>query len=286
MTALFLLSASVALGQQQAGVTVFDREHPLRFDHRCSKPDLGPEGVWQAYAFFEKPPSEDRYKALGLANVQVGWIAGLDGPNGVALDIQKKRLALPLEWYGDTFGLALRLVNVKTQQAITGPVSTSYLHDVPGDPVQYPKEYQLSATGELDWVQFVEWGESNAKSVGGYNYSHNVHVYSRDISGLEGDYALNLVLENTRTRARVTLEGPVLENLRSLLQIERPKLRVLGFFQTINPFQKGGLWDWIKTTRRYEECIQLRKRAKKEFDRRFTRPPFSLPVPVETRDRG
>ncbi len=276
---VFLLSASIALGQQPAELAVVDRAYPLRFDHRCSKPDLGPEGVWQAYAFFEKRPSEDRYKALVLANVQVGWVGGLQGPNGVALAIQKMRFVLPPEWYNATFGLALQLVDVKTQQAITGPVSTSYLHDIPGDADQYPREYQLSATGELNWVNFAELGEGDSESAGGYNDSHNLHVYGRDIPALEGAYTLNLVVENTRTSAGLTLEGPVLDNLQSLLQIERPKMRVLGFFQAMNPFQEGGVWDWIKTSRRYGKCIQLRKQAKQDFDRHFarssSRPPSS-----------
>ena len=278
ITALFFLSASAAWGQQREGGAAFDRDHPLSFGHRCSELGHSGDAYWQAYAFFEKPSPDDRYEALALANVLVGWIAGPHGPNGVALAIEKKRFALPPEWHGDTFGLALQLVNVKTQQAITGTVSTSYLHSTNG---HYPvdRAYRLSATGELDWVQFVEPEESEAKATKEYNHSPDLHVYSEDIPALEGTHTLKLVLENTRTSSRLTLEGPVLKNLRSLLQIEKPKMRVLGLFQTMNPFQKGGLWDWIKTGLRYDECIHRRKRAKKEFDLRFTRTPFSPPSP-------
>ena len=153
------------------------------------------------------------------------------------------------------------------------PVLTRYVQVSSGQGGE--KEYRLSATEELDWVRFVEPEESDSDPVKEHRHPPELRLYGKDIPGLEGDYALNLVLENTRTRARVTLEGPVLENLPSLLQIKKPQSGVLGFAQTMNPFQKGGLWDWIKTTRRYEECIQLRKRAKKEFDRRFARSPFS-----------
>ena len=277
ITALFILSASIALGQQYVGPAVFDRDHPLRFDHLCSELGHGYGAYRQAYAFFEKRSPDDRYEALVLANVHVGWIAGPPGPNGISLLIEKKRLALPSEWYGDPFGLALQLVAVKTQQAITGPVLTRYVHvasDQGGE-----KVYRLSTTGELDWVRFVEPEERDPQADKEHRHPPELRLYGKDIPGLEGDYALNLVLENTRTGARVTLEGPVLENLPALLQIEKPQSGVLGFAQAMNPFQQGGVWSWLRTGWRYRNCIQLRKQAKQELDRRFARPPFSPPSP-------
>ena len=277
LTAAFLLSASIALGQQQARTTVFDRDHPLRFDHLCSELGHGYGAYRQAYAFFEKRSPEGRYEALVLANVHVGWIAGPPGPNGVSLLIEKKRLALPSEWYGDPFGLALQLVAVKMQQAISGPVLTRYVQVASGQGGE--KEYRLSASGELDWVRFVEPEERDPQADKEHRHPPELHLYGKDIPGLEGDYALNLVLENTRTSARMTLEGPVLENLPALLQIEKPQSGVLGFAQAMNPFQQGGVWSWLRTGWRYRNCIQLRKQAKQELDRRFARPPFSSPSP-------
>ena len=273
ITALFLLSASVALGQQYVEPAVFDRDHPLRFNHLCSESGRSYGAYRQAYAFFEKRSPEDRYEALVLANVNVGWIAGPPGPNGVSLSIEKKRLALPPEWYDATFGLALQLVAVKTQQAITGPVLTRYVQIASGQGGE--KEYRLSATGELDWVRFMEPEESDADPVNEHHHPPELRLYGKDIPGLDGDYALNLVLENTRTRARVALEGPVLENFPALLQIKKPQSGVLGFAQAMNPLQKGGVWDWLRTGWRYRNCIQLRKQAKQELDRRFMRPPFT-----------
>lgn len=277
ITALFVLSASLALGQQYMGPTVFDRDHPLRFDHLCSELGHSYGAYRQAYAFFEKRSSEGRYEALVLAKVNVGWIAGPPGPNGVSLIIEKKRLALPPEWYDATFGLALQLVAVNTQQAITGPVLTRYVQVASGQGGE--KEYQLSATGELDWVRFMEPEERDPQVDKEHRHPPELHLYGKDIPGLEGDYALNLVVENSRTSARMTLEGPVLENLLALLQIEKPQSGVLGFAQAMNPLQQGGVWSWLRTGWRYRNCIQLRKQAKKELDRRFARPPFTPPSP-------
>ena len=273
ITALFLLSASIALGQHQTGIAVFDRDHPLRFDHLCSELGHSYGAYRQAYAFFEKRSPEGRYEALVLAKVNVGWIAGPPGPNGVSLLIEKKRLALPPEWYDAPFGLALQLVAVKTQQAITGPVLTRYVQVASGQGGE--KEYQLSATGELDWVRFMEPEERDTPLTKEHRHPPELRLYGKDIPGLDGDYALNLVLENTHTSARMTLEGPVLENLAVLLHIEKPQSGVLGFAQAMNPLQQGGVWDWLRTGWRYRNCIQLRKQAKKELDRRFAGLPFS-----------
>ena len=273
ITALFLLSASVALGQQYVESAVFDRDHPLRFDHLCSEPRRSYGAYRQAYALFEKRSPEGRYEALVLANVNVGWIAGPPGPNGISLIIEKKRLALPPEWYDATFGLALQLVSVRTQQAITGPVLTRYVQVASGQGGEL--EYRLSATGELDWVRFMEPEERDTQADKAHRHPPELRLYGRDIPGLDGDYALNLVLENTRTSVRVTLEGPVLNNLPALLQIEKPQSGVLGFAQAMNPLQQGGVWSWLRTGWRYRNCIQLRKQAKQELDRRFMRPPFS-----------
>ena len=74
VTALFVLSASTALAQRQ--MVAFDRDHPLRFDHLCSELGHGYGAYRQAYAVFEKRPPDGRYRALVLAKVQLGWIAG------------------------------------------------------------------------------------------------------------------------------------------------------------------------------------------------------------------
>ena len=53
------------------------------------------------------------------------------------------------------------------------------------------------------------------------------------------------------------------------LQIENPKPQTLGFLQTLNPSQKGGLFDFFRVAHRYGDCIYLRKKTKKEFDVRL-----------------
>ena len=259
-----------ASASDRAGVGVFDRDRPLRFDHLCAEPGRSYGAYRQAYAFFEDPAASEGHAALVLANVIVGWIAGQAGPNGVGLRIVKMRMRLPAEWRGARFGLALQIVGADSRRAVTGTLSTKFNHST-GD--SYPEEeaYRVSASGEVDWVEFLEPEERVSKETPDYRHSQSIRVDGRDVPATDATLTLNLVVEHERTSSRLVLAGPVLDDLESLLQIERPTPRVLGFFQTLNPFQKGGLWDWLSTGRRYQPCLQARKQAKRAFDLRFGR---------------
>lgn len=271
-----LIFASGAWAQQpapapdRAGVGVFDRDRPLRFDHLCAEPGRSYGAYRQAYAFFEDPASSEGHAALVLANVLVGWIAGQGGPKGVGLGIVKMRMRLPAEWRGARFGLALQMVGVDSGRAVTGTLSTKFNHSRGGS---YPEEeaYRVSASGEVDWVGFLEPEERVSKETPDSRHSQSILVDGRDVPAADAALALHLVVENERTKSRLVLAGPVLDDLESLLQIERPTPRVLGFFQTLNPLQKGGLWDWLSTGRRYQPCLQARKQARRAFDLRFGR---------------
>ena len=267
--AVLLLLVGGALGRQQ--VPVADLDHPLRFDHRCAELGRSYGAYRQAYAFFERQAPDEGVEALVLASVLVGWVGGQAGSNGVGLSLEKMRLELPLEWRGDAFGLALQLVGVATRQAITGPLSSTFFHSV-HDSYPVEKPYRVSASGDVDWVQFAEPEAGSPQR--DYKHSQPINVHAKDVpgaAGLRGSYALNLIVENTRTKSRLVLAGPVLVDVESWLGIERPERRTLGLIQTLNPFQRGGVWDWFRHGRRYGRCIELRKQAKQAFDVRLSR---------------
>ena len=49
-------------------------------------------------------------------------------------------------------------------------------------------------------------------------------------------------------------------------------MRRLGLLDTLNPWQRGGLWDAVRHTHRYARCTRLRDAAQVEVDRRFEEP--------------
>ena len=248
--------------------TVFDKNHEAHFNHLCSEVNHQKEGSWQSYAFFEKPNSDTNYKALILGEVFVGWVGGPEGPKGVGLSIEKMKIKSLKSWSGDHFSVVLKIKNFQTGQAVTGNVSKAFFFSDEGYPEK--KEYALSEEGSLDWKRFKEpEDKSPDHEKREHRFSEGIFIDSQKISQLKGKHSLSVILKNERTGSFIELQGPILGNIEPRLNIEKPKFQVLNFWQTMNPFQSGGLWDWFRTAYRYRDCIYLRKQAKKEFADRF-----------------
>ena len=250
--------------------TVFDQDHSLSFHHLCSEVDHEFSFTWKSYAFFESTPSNRNYNALILAEVAVGWIRGPIGPNGINIQLEKFQIEALSDWAEDSFTLALQVTNRRTGKSVTGDFAETFVASYGGG-VAEEENFTLDDEGNFDWEQFIEPEEQKPSQRKVYKHSEEIQVISKDIPQLEDSQDLAIVLENSRNRSQVILEGPVLTDLKSRLEIENPEAQNLGFFQAINPFQKGGVWDFFRTGYRYRDCIFLRKKAKKEFDIRFSR---------------
>ena len=247
---------------------VFDQNYPLDFRHMCSEVE-NESPAWQAYAFFEDLHSKN-YKALILAEVAVGWIRGPIGPNGINIQMEKFQIESLSTWAGKSFSLALQVTNRRTGKNVTGDFSESFSFSKPGGSGGGQKDYSLSEQGNFEWEQFTEPEEKKSKDTT-YKHHEEIQVIADNILHLEDPQALSIVLRNSSNQSKLILKGPVLNDLKSSLEIENPKAQTLGFWQTINPYQEGGLWHWLSTGYHYKDCIFLRKKAKKEFEIRFSR---------------
>ena len=250
---------------------VFDSTHPLNFNHLCSEVDYQFSASWQSYAFFEKSQLSEKYKVLILAEVSVGWIRGPMGPNGINIRMEKFQIENFFEWAGESFSLALQVTNLRTGKSVTGDFSEIFSFSRPGGFDGGTSRYALFEDGSFYWEKFIEPEEQKDSQENIYYHTEDIQVIAENIPHPEDSQSLAIVLQNSKTQSQLVLKGPVLNDLKSRLQIENPKPQTLGFLQTINPFQKGGLWDVLQTGYRYRNCIYLRKKAKKEFDIRFSR---------------
>ena len=273
--AVVLLSLAGSLAWAQPGVMLFDRNHPLHFDHRCSEPRSSGYPYHRAPALFEKPAasqsaSGESYEGMVLANVLVGWIGGVGGVSGVRLRPTNVRLELPMSWHGDEFGLALQLTDLETQTAVTGAFATEYRRSAPrAAPARY--RYRVAETGHVDWARWWPASSDVTRAEQSFSDSLPIEVAAKDLTARTHAQQLALVLQNTRTEARLTLEGPVLDNLDSLLPIEKPTPRSLGLLASLNPFQRGGVWNWLGNGWRYRKCDELRLSWEREFSVRAAR---------------
>ena len=252
-------------------LTISDQAHPLDFNHLCSEVDNDFSASWQAYAFFENIPSTENYKALLLAEVAVGWIRGPVGPNGISIGMEKFQIADLVGWAKESFSLALRVSNLRTGEIVTGDFSETFSFSRPGGVGGGIEKYTLSKGGDFYWEKFTEPEEKKKSQNNAYKHTEEIQVLAQNISHPEDHQSLAIVLRNSTTQSELILKGPVLKDLKSRLKIVNPEAQTLGFFQTINPSQKGGLFDFFRVAFRYKDCIYLRKKSKKEFDIRFSR---------------
>ena len=240
-----------------------DSSQKLTFTHHCSKEELSLSFCWQSYAFFEYQDSGGKAAAVG--NVDAGFIRGVQKVQGLRLSLEKLRIQSFPSWANHPLALALQLVNLENQKSSTGEFVSTYVES--GQGTASVKNYQISLNGDLTWEKFIEPELQTKGQKKLYKMPEkNPSILSQDINSLEASHRLHLLIRNQDTGQTLTLQGPVIENLRELFKLEAPEPQTLGFFDTINPFQQGGLWDFLGTAFRYKDCIYLRKQSKYELD--------------------
>ena len=231
---------------------VFDSDHTVNFNHRCSKLEsAGDKNRWQSYAFFE----DREAPVLVLANLVIGWI-DFNKTKGVGLRMEEIGIKNFPDWAGDRLALALEMKNVQTGHVITGNWFETFDNNLLGKKGDKEVEYRVSKEGKFIWSH---------KS----GYYSSVHINSENIDPLNSAYSINLLVKNLNKNQVLKLKGPMIEELEFRLNIERPVAKTLGFFDTINPFEEGGVWGWFKFASNYGDCHLVRKKAKKDFLTRF-----------------
>ena len=243
-----------------------DSLQSLDFNHYCSEEKLSLSGYKQSYALFEDQGGSDK-TAGAVGAIEAGFIRGVQKIKGLRLRLEKLKVQSLPSWANQNLALAVQLINLENQKSSNGEFVTSYIEGNQGR-VEV-KNYQISSQGNLVWERFIEpematKGQKVSKIPEKYP-----SILSQDITSLEASHRIHLLVKNQNTGEVLTLAGPVIENLKDILQIKAPESQVLGFFDTINPFQKGGLWHFLGTAFYYKDCIYLRKQSKYELDKRF-----------------
>ena len=268
---------------------VADSNREIGFKHLCSTLDKNDGFSRSAYAFFEKQDKHKKYKALVLGEVEAGWVSSPDPQTdiiGFSLTLEKMQVEQLTEWAGQLFSIALEVKNKNTKQVVTGAPSSTYFYSHQGiEPVD--KQYTISDKGHLNWEKLIEPEEEqkNKQTEAGtcvacekepieapkrneYKGSHFIQVDKNHIKNPENPHTLYLVLKNKNTGETIKLRGPDISNLAELFKSKFSRPRVLTW-EVLNPLQEGGLWDVISDAFKYGDCIYLRKKAKKDFDKRF-----------------
>ena len=266
---------------------VFEPGEALNFDHLCSELGNGNGRYWKSFAFFNKPSRDKNYKALALAQVRVGYTNALHGASSVTLVLEKMRIESLSEWSRSNISVHLRMVNHSTGQIIDGNPTTEFEHYTQTGPgVNQKSAYQISGSGELDWVSYLlrkqfrnpqnpEHAEAIREARVAVNrheakYSVNIDVHSERVRRPQDAHGLFLVLTNLQTGAEIALEGPNLVDLQPRWEsITTKTFKTLGFIETFTPSEEAGFFGWIRATKRYDACRFIAPYTRNQFSLRF-----------------
>ena len=117
----------------------------------------------------------------------------------------------------------------------------------------------------MTWLDFVEPGDAKPGDDRSYRFPPQLEITASElgIGGSEPPVELTLTLTHAGTADTLLLDGPALRVPDRVWEIEAP--RPLGFLDTLNPFERGGIWGALVDGARYDHCIDERRAAKRLF---------------------
>ena len=121
--------------------------------------------------------------------------------------------------------------------------------------------------GRADWLDFVEPAQGEKLFERCFNHSPQMEVSATELALSDSDrrVTLALTLTHRETGDEIVLTGPALQVPDRIWDANPPEPRVLGFFESLNPFDEGSVWRWMAHQARYNHCVEERRYAKRWF---------------------
>ncbi len=245
--------------------TVFGPQDSVHFEHHCSASGHNNGASRSAYVIFE--PRENEFELRVLAEVAVGWVFARQGGEGVRIYPHRIHASGLEVWAEDRFSLIAALSGEQSGDRIVGESVSEYLLFTRDGEARH-NSFELSSRGEFDWSRFKEPDEKgNAQSNRQYGVlATPPGIRMQALPDLAQAYRLLLIARNSESGEEVVLDGPLVDGLSAHSELEKPVFKTLGFWDTMNPAQEGGLWGWFGHAAEYGDCIYARRAAKKTFD--------------------
>ena len=182
----------------------------------------------------------------------------------VGLQLVALRVDAGAAWAGAPF--AVRMDAHSTGRRILGADHINYGAN-PERGVGEVVTFGADVDGRADWLDFVEPAEGEKLFDRRFNHSPQMEVTATELALSDSDrrVTLALTLTNARTGDEIVLAGPDMLVPDRIWNANPPKPRVLGFFQSLNPFDEGSVWRWMAHQARYDHCVEERRYAKGWF---------------------
>ncbi|MBC6415868.1 MAG: hypothetical protein GDA46_05705 [Bdellovibrionales bacterium] len=234
---------------------VFSQNTQIHFDHLCS--NIEGEKAWTREAYVLFGPG---HSAKILAQLSMGWVNLEEEEQGVALHFMEIEVT-KASWKNTNLSFAFEANHLESGKMVRGEFHDQYYTYSEG--VQIPKSYNLDSKGTIRWYDFIEPEEEKVKT-NDHNYSSEFYLPMSQLLEKDGIYQLSVLIKNNQNQEEIRLIGPQINPF--LLDIkEKPQVEVLGLFGTLNPFQRGGIWDLLFMAIPHDKCINARRKSRKIF---------------------
>ena len=129
------------------------------------------------------------------------------------------------------------------------------------------RPFRADASGVLEWLDFTEPGGEDDRGGYPHNWSPEMETTAAQLglSGAEREVALDLVLTQLDSGEVIRLPGSTVWIPDRIWHGRPPKPKTLGLLATLNPFEKGSVWQWLGRGAKYRDCIKERRAAKRPF---------------------
>ena len=228
------------------------------FDRFCAgegRYDVG------AYAIMQ---SEDQ-QARALVRIRAGYFSPQNPQVAISIMLLEFELQGGAAW--SSADMSLQLLASNGERELASQEQNRYVSYLPGGEPDLVV-LATTASGQLQWRDFVEpWTEQTGDDASYHYFSDgfmiNAGALVRDDP--TASVRLSLRLRRINGSAEILLAGPSIHIPDRIWAMEPPQFRELGLFETINPLQEGGIFDWLGTGLKYRNCVDERREARIRF---------------------
>ena len=257
LAASMLPAACAAFAQNAADPIVGLPGDTIVFDRFCAEEE---DYQLRAFAIME---SEDR-AARALVRIVTGYFS----PSNPEVSIGAQLLELALDggaaWSSTDF--SLQLLADDGQRESASLQLDQYHSSMPGGmPVSVP--FVADTSGRLQWRNFAEPGAARTGDDERFNFTDGFALDAGELGlgDAAADIGLGLRLRRIDGGAEILLAGPSIRIPDVIREMAPPEFETLGLLETFNPFQRGGVFDWLGRGFKYRNCIDERMQARLLF---------------------
>ena len=258
LPALILGAASATFAQLGIDSVATRPGETILFNRDCAN-----EEYYQvrAYAILESGNGAAR----ALMQVSTGYFRARNPAVQIGFEPLELDFDLGPEWADSE--LSMQVVASTSEREFSTFEFASYFDSDFGGREPIRRSFATDAAGRLQWRDFVEPDLRQSESDEGFNIIDYPYFDASELAIGDASEAIRFSLRLNRddSDAEILLTGPAFLIPDRIWEMDLPEPRALGLLESFNPFQEGGVIDWLGRGIRYRNCIDDRMEARLLF---------------------